>query len=141
MLQLFVFSSWSRKWSKAACFTTSRSGARKWTSLQLPLYCAMLDAAGDDFAAARREAISACYCVLGKSADEVAFSEPIGGEFVPEAEEVARELISRIERGVFWPPSPGREWRFDYEDWLSPSPEETVDPEWIDDQLGRVVNA
>jgi len=123
--------------AKASCFKTDRSGRRVWNSLQLPLYCAMLDAAGGDFAAARQDSISACYCVLGKTADDVTFSDPLGWSYVPEAEAKVRELVDGIEHGIFWPPSPSKEWQYDYEDWLSPSPEETVDADWIADQLAR----
>ena len=39
---------------------------RVWKSLQLPLYCAMLDA-DPEFPEARRERITACSCVLAKT--------------------------------------------------------------------------
>ena len=55
-----------------------------------------------------------------------------------EAEGQVRALVERIERGVFWPPSPTREWQYDYADWLYPSPEESVDEAWIADQEGRL---
>ncbi len=122
---------------KAKCFERAKDGARTWRSVQLPLYCAMLDADGGEFAAAHLDNIVSCYCVLGKTAEEVVFSEPVGGAFVPEAEQLVRELIAKMERGIFWPPGPGGEWRYDYEDWLSPSPEYTVAPSWIADQLRR----
>lgn len=123
---------------KAASFERKRDGTLVWKSLQLPLYCAMLDADGEgDFAAATRERISACYCVLGKTADDVVFTEALGGGYLPDAEAEIRRLLPRIERGIFWPPSPTREWRYDYADWLSPSPGETVDEAWLADQATR----
>ena len=125
--------------AKARPFETKRDGSRAWKSLQLPIYCAMLDVDGSDgFAEARLENISSCYCVLGKTADEVCFTEPVGGAFVPEAEAVVRDLVAKIERGIFWPPAATKEWRYDYADWLMPSPEESVDPAWIDDQKKRL---
>ena len=124
---------------KARCFETAPDGSRDWKSVQLPLYCAMLAAdRSDGFAGASQETTSSCYCVIGKTARDVLFTEPVGGEAVSEAEALARRLVDKIERGVFWPPSPAREWRHDYADWLSPSPEETVDEGWIADQLRRV---
>ena len=65
----------------------------------------------------------------------------MSGALVPDAERLVRELVDRIEQGVFWPPSPKREWQWDYLDWLSPSPEETVDADWIADQERRVAAA
>ena len=127
-----------KTWDTAARAASYDAGKNEWKSLQLPLYCAMLDADADEgFAAARLERISAAYCVLGKTAEEVCFSEPFHGGAVPGAEAKVRELIARMESGIFWPPSPAGEWKWDYADWLRPSPEESVDEDWIKDQLGR----
>jgi len=109
----------------------------EWKSLQLPLYCAMLDA-DPEFPEAKREKISSVYCVLGKTDETTLFTEPMNGELVPEAEKKVRELIDRIERGIFWPPSPKNEWRWDFEDWIFNTPEESVDPAWLADQLKRI---
>ena len=133
-----------KTWDKAdkARSFEMKGGSFVWKSFQLPLYCAMLDADGEgEFAAARREKISACYCVLGKTADDVVFSEPMNGGYLPQAEEEIRRLLPRIERGIFWPPSATRDWKWDYEDWLAPSPEETVDEAWIADQNARLAVA
>jgi hypothetical protein len=127
-----------KTWDTAAGAVVYDPKKDEWRSLQLALYCAMLDADGQDgFAAARLEQISAAYCVIGKTADETLFSDPIRGGMVPGAEAKVRELIKRIEAGIFWPPSPSGEWKWDYADWLSPSPAESVDEDWIEDQLGR----
>ena len=56
---------------------------------------------------------------------------------MPEAEAQVHELVERIERGIFWPPAETGEWKYDYADWLLPSPEESVDEDWIADQLAR----
>ena len=108
----------------------------EWKSLQLPLYCAMLDA-DPEFPEARRERISSAYCVLGKTAETTLFTGPMNGAFVPEAEEKVRELIDSIERGVFWPPSTKEAWRWDFADWIFNTPEESVDEAWLADQLRR----
>lgn len=108
-----------------------------WKSLQLPLYCSMLDASGE-YPDARLENISSCYCILGKTDEGTLFSEAFPGVAVREAEAKVRELIDGIEHGRFWPPSPTKEWEWDFKEWISPSPEETVSQEWIDDQLARM---
>ena len=132
------YKTWDRT-DKASCREVRADGSSAWKSLQLPLYCAMLAADGSgEFAGAARTRISACYCTLGATADSVRFAEPIGGDDLPSAEAAARRLLPRIERGVFWPPSPAAAWRRDFADWLSPSPEEVVDADWIADQDARL---
>lgn len=132
------YKTWDKA-DKAKSFEKKKDGSLVWKSFQLPLYCAMLDADGEGlFAAATRERISSCYCVLGKTADDVLFTAPVGGGYLPLAEAEIRELLPRIERGIFWPPSPTRDWQWDYKDWLDPAPEETVDEDWIADQEARL---
>ena len=108
----------------------------EWKSLQLPLYCAMLDA-DPEFPEARRERISSAYCVLGKTAETTLFTGPMNGAYVPEAEAKVRELIDRIERGIFWPPSPKDAWQWDFAEWIFSTPEESVDEAWLADQRRR----
>ena len=108
----------------------------EWKSLQLPLYCAMLDA-DSEFPDAKLERISSAYCVLGKTADTTLFTGPMNGAFVAEAEAKVRDLIDRIERGIFWPPSPKDAWRWDFADWIFNTPEDSVDPAWLADQEKR----
>ena len=108
----------------------------EWKSLQLPLYCAMLDA-DPEFPEARLEKISSAYCILGKTAETTLFTGPMNGAYVPEAEAKVRELIDRIERGIFWPPSPKDAWRWDFADWIFNTPEESVDAAWLADQRRR----
>ena len=112
---------------------------KSWLSLQLPLYCAMLDADPDPaFADAKLERISSAYCVLGKTAADVLFTEPMRGAFVADAEREVRRLVDRIERGVFWPPSGSCEWKWDFADWMFGTPADSVDPEWVADQERRL---
>ena len=108
----------------------------EWKSLQLPLYCAMLDA-DPEFPDAKLARISSAYCILGKTAETTLFTGPMNGAFVPEAEAKVRELIDGIERGVFWPPSPKAVWRWDFGGWIFNTPEESVDPVWLADQRRR----
>ena len=127
-----------KTWDSLAKAVSYDEKKGEWKSLQLPIYCAMLDMDADEaFAAAKLENISSCYCVLGKTKDDVAFTEPVSGMRVAEAEEKIRELVPLIEAGIFWPPAPTKEWTWDYADWLAPSPEESVDEAWIADQLER----
>ena len=112
----------------------------EWKSLQLPLYCAMLDA-DPEFPEARLEKISSAYCVLGKTAETTLFTDPMTGAFVPEAEAKVRELIVKIERGIFWPPGPKDVWRWDFAEWIFNTPEESVDEAWLADQKRRAEEA
>jgi len=109
-----------------------------WSSVQLPIYCAMLDAANDaDLAAAKLERISSCYCVMGKTADETGFTEPMTGAYVSDAEKVIAKLIEGIEAGRFWPPSPVEAWRWGFESLIFNAPETSVNAAWIADQESR----
>ena len=123
--------------ARAAAFETKKDGTRVWKSLQLPLYCAMLDA-DPDFPEAKRERITASYCILAKAAADTCYSESFSGADVPDAEAKVKELVDGIERGVFWPAADTSEWRWDFADWIFNSPEESVDPAWIADQLRRI---
>lgn len=104
-------------------------------SLQLPLYCAMLEADAA-FPEAVRGRITSAYCVLGRERTD--FTAPLGWSAVEAALGEAAELVSRLEKGIFWPPSPAQSWRYDYGDWLFPSPEESVASVWLADQQRRV---
>ena len=110
---------------------------RVWKSLQLPLYCAMLDA-DPDFPEAKREHITASYCILAKTAADTCYSESFSGADVPDAEAKVKELIAGIERGIFWPAATEPEWKWDFADWIFNSPAESVYPDWIEDQERRL---
>ena len=112
----------------------------EWLSLQLPIYCSMLEVCSDaEVSGVKRDDISATYCVLGATADDVKFTTPMTGAMVPQAEKKILELIPLIERGIFWPPGDSGEWRWDYEDWLYPDPETAVSEDWLADQKSRAV--
>ena len=130
------YKTWDKSERGAAFRIDKGTKSRVWNSLQLPLYCAMLDA-DPEYPEARRDRISACYCILSKSASETCFTAPFGGGDLPEAEEKARELIDGIERGIFWPASDTAEYKWDFQRLVFNSPEESVSPEWIADQLRR----
>ena len=111
---------------------------RAWNSLQLPLYCAMLDA-DPDFPKARRDRITAAYCVLAKSAEETRYTEPFSGAEVPDAEGKVKELIDGIERGIFWPATDAQAYRWDFAHLVFGSPAESVASDWIADQERRLL--
>ena len=120
---------------------SSKGEGGPFNSLQLPLYCAMLNASGDErFCGIARDNILAAYCVLGKTNESVGFSEPADGHFLAAAEREIRRLIRRWEAGIFWPPSKGAnaQWRWNYEQWLAPDPFQSVDERWIADQERRI---
>ena len=116
-----------------------RDSKGRWMSLQLPLYCAMLELS-NDFPNAHLGNISACYCILGKDDSSTLFapSPAFPGGSVSEAEEKIKEIIDDIEHGIFWPPSSKKDWQYDYSDWISETPEESLSPEWLADQLRRI---
>ena len=118
---------------RAVCFDAKKN---EWKSLQLPLYCAMLDA-DPEFPDAKLERISSAYCILGKTAEATLFAGPTNGAYVAEAEVKIRELIDRIERGIFWPPAPSNAWQWDFGAWIFNTPEESVDAAWLADQQRR----
>lgn len=131
-----------KMWDTAASLSADRrrDGRPHEGGFQLPLYCALLDAAEDEaLAAATRDRISAGYCILGQTADDVLFADSqVDGTRLSDVEAAARRLFVRFERGIFWPPSPARAWRRDFGDWLAPAPEATVDEDWITDQEARL---
>ena len=110
-----------------------------WKSLQLPLYCAMLEVSADPrFAAAKTAARSACYCVLGKTPEETCFADALdAAAWQTDAEQLVRRLLRDIRRGVFWPPAPTDEWRWDYAGLIYDRPELSVDARWLADQNVR----
>ena len=126
---------------RAVAYEKKKDGTRSWKSLQLPLYCAMLDAA-PEFPDAHRDRICACYCVLAKTADETRYTAPFSGAEVPEAEAKAKDLVDGIERGVFWPPAEvsadRAEWKWDFDEWMFNTPGDSVDPAWLADQRCRL---
>ncbi len=110
-------------------------------SVQLPLYVAMLDVSQKGtLAEATRARISSCYCVLGKTREQVLFSSRTDGASLPEAEAKIRELIVRIARGVFWPPSKKDLWQYDFKPFIFRTPEESVDAAWLADQQRRLAD-
>ncbi len=118
-------------------YKTWDTAERKYESLQLPLYCAMLDA-DPEYPEAKREHIEARYCVLAKSAEETRFTEPFVGADLPEAEAKVKSLIDGIEHGIFWPAGADAAYNWDFSHLVFNSPEESVSQAWIKDQKRRL---
>ena len=117
-------------------YKTWDKAERKEPSLQLPLYCAMLDA-DPEYPEAKRDRIEARYCVLAKSAGETRFTDPFAGADLPEAEATVKTLIDGMERGVFWPAGEGEAYRWDFSHLIFNTPEESVSSAWLEDQKKR----
>ncbi len=112
-----------------------------WKSLQLPLYCAMLEASGEPrFAKAHSAERRACYCILGKTAEETGFAEAISSAaWQSDAERLIRRLLADLRRGIFWPPSPDDLWMRDYAGLIFDDPQQSVNAAWLADQKDRQV--
>ena len=115
------------------------------SSVQLPIYRAMVEASGL-FDAAQARTSKAFYCVLAERAEDVKFdvenacSE--GGQ--SEAEDLIVGYLTSIAKGIFYPPkatSGKAVWEQDYAQLIWQSPEECVDRAWIEDQKSRMEDA
>ena len=110
-------------------------------SVQLPVYRAMLEASGL-FDPAAVKSSKAFYCILAERAEDTLFDEGhafhSGGQ--SEAEDLIALYLTDIAKGIFYPPrsvSGKQAWRDSYGSIIWQSPEEGVDPEWIEDQKSR----
>ncbi len=114
-------------------------------SFQLPAYVAMWElsrAAGGD--PVPRENIVACYCVLGRTQDDVVFTEAFSGDLLPEVEGQIRETLARLRRGIFWPCVKNKgSAKFEWENafahlMIENRLEKSLDASWVEDQERRV---
>lgn len=107
-------------------------------SLQLPIYRAMVQCNGR-FSARAADA-KALYCVLARRAEDTVFDDAhaFGPERQSEAEDEVVDILDRIARGIFYPPSKESEWPRDYGGLIWESPEQGVDPVWLEDQKRRI---
>ena len=108
------------------------------TSLQLPIYRAMVQCNGrfSDRAADAK----ALYCILAKRAEDTLFDEAraFGSAGQSEAEDKVVAALDGIARGIFYPPSKESDWNRDYGGLIWESPEQGIDPVWLEDQKARV---
>ena len=109
------------------------------TSLQLPIYRAMVQCSGR-FSGRAADA-KALYCILAKRAEDTLFDESraCGPAGQSEAEDRVVAALDGIARGIFYPPSKDSDWLRDYGRLVWESPEQGIDPAWIEDQKARAV--
>ena len=107
-------------------------------SLQLPIYRAMVQC-NSRFSARAADA-KALYCVLARRAEDTVFDEAhaFGPAGQSEAEDEIVGILDRIARGIFYPPSKESDWVRDYGGLIWESPEQGVDPGWLEDQKARI---
>ncbi len=126
---------------------------RRFLSVQLPLYARCLETL--DAGKFRGKIADLCYAILGENAENIvvlgsAFDHP-GFEAVKAGKvaladhkdlaiETARTAIRRMRGNFFWPPGPGREWKYDYAGLLLKSPERDFPKgsAWRDAQEARL---
>ncbi len=113
-------------------------------SFQLPAYAAMLELSNNPrYSTVRRENTIACYCVLGRTYEDVVFSEPFSGNFLPDAEKQIKETLAKLRRGIFWPCSRKKtgdkfEWEKSFSHLMIENQlEKSLDASWIADQERR----
>ena len=108
-------------------------------SIQLPAYRAMVQCSGR-FDAARAAEAKTMYCILARRAEDTKFDEEhsFGSAGQSEAEDLIVDMLDRIARGIFYPPSKESDWERDYGGLIWETPEQGVDPAWLDDQKSRV---
>ena len=115
---------------------------RRKSSLQLPIYRAMLEPSGLFPREVAHDSI-ALYCILGERKEDTYFDEEFayhaGGQGEAEAEIV--DILRRIAFGIFYPPN-GNDWSTDndkaYGSLIWQTPEEGLDPAWLADQKQRM---
>lgn len=107
-------------------------------SLQLPVYRAMVQCSSRY--AARAADAKAMYCILARRAEDTVFDEShaFGSAGQSEAEDKVVDILDRIARGIFYPPSGESDWVRDYGGMIWESPEQGVDPAWLADQRRRL---
>jgi len=129
---------------------------RRLLTVQLPLYARCLECADAKF---RGKVADMCYLVLGQDADNVGVygscrdqgtfkcqkkGEVCLAEISSVALATARTAVRHIRGNLFWPPGPGKEWRYDIKDLVVTSPEkdmgedDAAKPAWLAKQLERL---
>ncbi len=118
--------------------TWRRADKKKYNSVQLPLYRAMVETSGR-FPPDRARRSSAFYCILAERAEDTVFdTEHACHEGLQsDAEDKILKLLEGMARGVFYPPSSESTWRNLYGKLVWDSPEKGIDEAWLADQLLR----
>lgn len=107
-------------------------------SLQLPIYRAMVQCNGK-FSAKAADA-KALYCVLARRAEDTMFDEAhvFDSARQSESEDEVVEILEKIAFGIFYPATKESDWLRDYGGVIWESPEQGVDPVWLEDQKRRI---
>ena len=118
--------------------TWRRADDKKYNSVQLPLYRAMVEASGR-FGAERARRARAFYCILAERAEDTMFDEAHAYHegLQAEAEEKIAALLTNLAKGIFYPPSKDSTWADSYGSLIWESPEEGIDAAWLEDQTRR----
>lgn len=131
-------------------------GDHRLLTVQLPLYARCLELADAKFAG---KVFDMCYLVLGEDADNIGVygscqdqgrfrCQKSGEVCLSDVSSVALETalvaIRRIRDGLFWPPGPGDEWKYDVRDLFVVSPQKDFGAdadeksEWLARQLAKL---
>jgi ATP-dependent helicase/nuclease subunit B len=135
------------------------SKAKRLLTVQLPLYGRCLETQRPDvflFPDGTSRIADCCYLLLGRTAEDVAVLgscrdqkrfEAVKTRPKPEllplvslALETAKTAVRRIRAGIFWPPGPSEEWKYDGADFATFSPEKDFPPgtAWRDAQEAKL---
>ena len=114
--------------------TWAKDKKDKHDSLQLALYRAMVEASPNYSGAP----LNAIYCVLGETAADVKFltDAAVNAGKQSELEDKVCECLDGMAKGIFYPPKLN-EWTTNYGSLVWQSPEEGIDPAWLEDQKCR----
>lgn len=107
---------------------------RVWSDLQLPLYLQMAQAGGLVDPCAK---VECGYFVLGETDVDTGCRAWEFAELQDTARATLRRAVDDIRAGIFWPPSPRREWQRDYAALFLDDPETGLSAAWIADQQRR----
>jgi ATP-dependent helicase/nuclease subunit B len=87
-----------------------RDGSGNWVDLQLPLYRYLIEnvpEVGADAAQAQRDSLQLGYVLLPRTIKDVAFDKAAwDAEELASADKLTSEIVKKIQKQVFWPPSP-----------------------------------
>ena len=83
---------------------------RRILSVQLPIYGECLAACDKNILF---ENIEFWYFILGENKEEIGNVE-LSAEIISASLDTAKQAVENIQKNIFWPPSPGNEWRWDF---------------------------
>lgn len=90
----------------------SKNDARRFASIQLPLYARCLETLDPRYAGNVEDL---CYCVLGESAEKSGEYRDGLLDYADIALATVCQAIRNISANIFWPPGPSDEWKWDFQ--------------------------